>query len=145
MPNDTLPKIDFTTMLNGLESRSPFLDHKLAEYAFSIPYKYKVKGAVLKYILKCIGEKYLPSDIVHRKKQGFSVPLDRWFRKDLNSYVKDTLLSRNSFVSNFLRTSVVEKLLENHKSGTDYSNHIWVLLTLEKWGNNYVKFSNFKK
>ena len=136
MPDDTLPKIDFSTMAASIEARSPFLDHTLAEFAFSIPFNQRLYHNTNKYIIKRIAEKYLSSDIIYRKKQGFSVPLQSWFNNDLNEYINDTLLSRDSFISKYTNKKIVEKLIGDNKK-IDYSNHLWVLLTLEKWGRNY--------
>jgi asparagine synthase (glutamine-hydrolysing) len=138
MPDDTLPKIDFATMGNGLEARSPFLDHKLAEHALSIPYKLKLKEGQSKFIIKRIAEKYLPAEIIYRKKQGFSVPFKRWFKNELNEYLKGVLLDKNSFTTNYLNLKVVEKMISQHEKGKDYSNHLWVLLTLNKWGEKHA-------
>jgi asparagine synthase (glutamine-hydrolysing) len=139
MPDDTLPKVDFATMAFGIEARSPFLDHNLAEYAFSIPYKHRLKNNENKHITKTIAKKYLSSDLIYRKKQGFSVPLQKWFSGDLYSYLNDTLLSKNAFIGTYTKRSIVKKLIQDNKKGVDYSNHLWVLLTLEKWCTKWVK------
>ncbi len=142
MPDCTLPKIDFATMGASLEARSPFLDKNLAEIAFSISYDLKTKNGIKKYVTKKIAEKYLPHDIIYRKKQGFSVPFAKWFREDLHNYTNDLLLNKNSFVSNYLNIPIIERLLEDNKRGVDYSNHIWILLTLENWGQRYIYGKN---
>lgn len=136
MPDDTLPKVDFATMSASIEARSPFLDFKLAQFAFSIPFKQRLHHNTNKYIIKSMAEKYLSSDIIYRKKQGFSVPLQSWFNKELNAYIKDTLLSKNAFISAYTNKNYVEKLIKDNNK-IDYSNHLWVLLALEKWGKNF--------
>jgi asparagine synthase (glutamine-hydrolysing) len=138
MPDDTLPKVDFATMANSLEARSPFLDQDLAEFALTVPYSLKLQDGQLKYLLKKIAEKYLPHNLIYTKKRGFAVPFDRWFRTKLQGYLRETFLSPTSFISSYLNVPVVEKLIDDHRDGVDYSNHLWIMLTLELWGRRWI-------
>lgn len=139
MPYNILPKADFAALSNSLEARLPFIDNDLSDFALSLHSSVKVNNGISKAILKKIAEKYFPHDFIYQKKRSFSVPFDKWFRNDLYSYLNDTLLSKHSFISKYTDVTVVKKLIEDNKSGVDYSNHLWILLTLEKWGNKYFK------
>ncbi len=94
--DDLLPKVDRMAMAHGLEVRSPFLDRELAEFAFRLAPGARVRGLSLKRVLKAAMAELLPREILQRPKRGFGVPLDRWFRGDLASYVRHMLCSRES-------------------------------------------------
>lgn len=139
LPYDLLVKMDIATMANSLEGRSPYLDFGLVEFAATIPSDMKVKGTVKKYILKKALKGMLPRMILNKKKQGFSVPIEKWFRKDLKNITYDILLDKNSFVSDYLRTEAVKKLLDEHSSGLkNHKSRIWNLLCLELWHRIYI-------
>ncbi|MER3422142.1 MAG: asparagine synthase (glutamine-hydrolyzing), partial [Nitrospiraceae bacterium] len=96
LPDDLLVKLDRATMAHGLEARSPFLDHKLVEFAASLPIHLKVREGNGKYLLKSAMRGLLPDHILDRPKQGFGVPIDRWFRCECHAFLRDTLLSSRS-------------------------------------------------
>jgi len=124
LPDDIMVKVDRMSMLNSLEVRSPFLDHKVVEYVFNLPLEYKIKKYSTKYILKHIGMKYLPRNIVNRKKQGFMVPLDIWFKSSLKARFQDSVMSNKIF-----NTKHIENIYKNHLSGQeDNSVEMWLLL-----------------
>lgn len=134
MVNDILTKVDRASMLNSLEVRVPFLDHKFAELSFRIPSRLKLKGTDQKYILKKAMANELPGRILRNPKKGFAVPLTCWFKTDLSEYVNDTLLSPNTRLSAYLDQNCVRKIVEHsRKSNRDVSNRIWLLLFLEEW------------
>jgi len=124
LPDDILVKVDRMSMLNSLEVRCPLLDHKVVEYVFNLPLEYKIKKYSTKYILKKIGLRYLPPEIVFRKKQGFMVPLDIWFKSGLKSIFTDKVLCNNIY-----SRKSVEKIYNDHLSGKeDNSVKMWLLL-----------------
>ncbi len=124
LPDDILVKVDRMSMLNSLEVRCPLLDHKVVEYAFNLPLEYKIKKYSTKYILKKIGLRYLPPEIVFRKKQGFMVPLDIWFKSGLKSIFTDKVLHNKIY-----NRSSIEKINNDHLSGKeDNSAKMWLLL-----------------
>lgn len=92
LPEDLLVKVDIASMAHSLEARSPFLDHKLMEFAASLPAYLKLRGIETKYLLKHSLSDLLPREILRRRKMGFGVPLDVWFRKDLKEMTYDILL-----------------------------------------------------
>jgi asparagine synthase (glutamine-hydrolysing) len=130
--DDLLPKADRMSMAHGLEVRSPFLDLELLEHATALPPRLKVRGPVLKRVLKEAVRDLLPAETLGRRKRGFGIPLDRWFRDDLRGYVSDTLAAPDARVGHFVRAEAVRELLQEHWSGRRNLGHtLWTLLTLE--------------
>lgn len=134
MVDSILTKVDRASMLNSLEVRVPLLDHKFAELSFKIPWNLKFNQGNQKYIFKKAMTPYLPSSIFNHPKQGFSVPLEFWFKDDLKEYINDTLLSENSKLSRFLNKKYVTEIIHKNQKGTkDFSSRIWPLLFFEEW------------
>ena len=130
--DDLLPKVDRMSMAHGLEVRAPFLDRELAEFAFRVPPNAQLRGLSLKRLLRASVADLLPSEILHRSKRGFGIPLDRWFRSDLASYVRGMLSSRESRVRDHLNGVAVDALVRDHQQGSGNHGHaLWTLLTLE--------------
>jgi asparagine synthase (glutamine-hydrolysing) len=137
MQNDVLMKVDRMSMANSLEVRSPLLDHKVMEFMASVPASLKLKGDRCKHILKEAMKNQLPSTIIDRPKQGFSIPLAEWLRSGCRDYAADWLFAQNAFINIYLRRSCVQKLWASHQRGEDYSSELWTLLMLELWGTSY--------
>ena len=130
--DDLLPKADRMSMAHGLEVRSPFLDQELLEFAFLLPGSYKIRGWSMKRVLKEAVRDILPRDLLHRRKRGFGVPLDRWFRTELRSFAESMLTHKSSRVCEHLEPSSVRNLVSEHMSGFASHGHaLWTLLTLE--------------
>jgi asparagine synthase (glutamine-hydrolysing) len=130
--DDLLPKVDRMSMAHGLEVRAPFLDRELAELAFRLPPGMRARGLSLKRVLRDAVADLLPDEILKRPKRGFGVPLDRWFREDLASYVRSMLCSRDSRVRNHVAGSAVDALINSHQGQAgNHGDAIWTLLTLE--------------
>ena len=139
LPNDLLVKVDITSMANSLEVRSPFLDHKLMEFAAKLPAEYKLRGSTKKYILKkAIGD-LLPSENVHRRKMGFGVPVGKWFREELREFLKETLLSQSLLKREYFKPEVIKSMVKDHiNKRKDYSFQLWSLLMLELWHKRFI-------
>ncbi len=134
LPCDILTKVDRMSMACSIETRAPFLDHKLVELMAGLPSHLKIKGITTKYILKKWAKGKLPIEIIHRSKQGFAVPLARWIKNELKDFVYSVLFAKNSFCDRFFNLKYVEKLLENHIRGyEDNSHRIYSLLILNLW------------
>lgn len=132
--DDLLIKADRMSMSTSIELRVPFLDHRLVEYAASVPSHYKMRGRDPKYILKEVVKGRLPESIVRRKKMGFPAPLALMFRGELLGYARDTLLGGSPRISQYFRKEAVEQLLAEHGSGRcDNHREIWQLIVLEEW------------
>ncbi|MEJ7784247.1 MAG: asparagine synthase (glutamine-hydrolyzing) [Solirubrobacteraceae bacterium] len=130
--DDLLVKADRMSMAHGLEVRSPFLDTELLELALRLPPSTKVRGLSLKRVLKTAVADLLPPEILDRRKRGFGVPLDRWFREDLADYLHTTVGAPDARVREHLVGTAIDQLLAEHAAGTRNHGHaLWLLLTLE--------------
>jgi asparagine synthase (glutamine-hydrolysing) len=139
LPDDLMVKVDVASMAHGLETRSPLLDHVLLEWAARIPAEVKMKGGTAKALFKAAMAPYLPREILRRKKMGFGVPLERWFRHELRELAYDTLLDRRACARGIMRPDYVRRLLEEHTAGTrNHHNRLWALLMLELWFRAWI-------
>lgn len=142
LPNDFFMKADKMSSAFGLEQRTPFVDHELVEFAFSIPLKYKLKIWNEKYILKKSFEGVLPSEIIKRKKHGFNVPIDYWFKgilgEKLRYYLrkKDHKLYNKAFVIDLLNR--LKSSGKNYKLNFILSQKLWSVLIFEMWYERYI-------
>ncbi|MEO5913713.1 MAG: asparagine synthase (glutamine-hydrolyzing) [Luteolibacter sp.] len=140
LADNLLERGDRMSMAASIENRPPFLDHELVELAFRIDSSMKIKGTSGKWLIKEIARKHLPQNIVDRKKVGFKVPLDEWFRGGLKDYVHDLLLGPDSFVSSYFDRRVIESLLVNHTRGRRNEElRLWTLMGLEVWHRAFFK------
>jgi len=137
--NDLLVKMDIASMANSLETRSPMLDHKVMEFAASLPTNLKIRNFSLKYILKRMLKDTVPNKILNRPKRGFSIPADKWFRGPLKGYLIDTVLSKKAISRNYFRQNVLRQVIDDHVSAKDnYGQHLWGLLVLELWHRRFI-------
>jgi asparagine synthase (glutamine-hydrolysing) len=139
LPDDLMVKVDIASMAVALEGRSPFLDHEMLELTTKIPFHLKIKGLNnKKYILKKSLEGILPHELMYRPKMGFGVPIEAWFRNELKDYTKNKLLSGKLINHNLFKQEAIQDILERHVStNINFSPHIWALLTLELWFEEY--------
>ena len=136
LPNDLLVKVDIASMANSLEARSPFLDHKVIEFAASLPENLKLRGLTTKYLLKRVLGKLLPTENLKRPKMGFGVPVGHWFRGPLEGFLRETVLSDKAARRGLFRPEVVRRYVDEHTAGrADYAHQLWTLLMLELWFN----------
>ncbi len=139
LPNDLLVKVDIASMANSLEARSPLLDHKVIEFAASLPEAIKIRGTETKYLLKKVASRLVPREVLYRKKMGFGVPLTHWFRGHLKGYLRDTLLSEKCLKRGLVKPEIVTRLVHEHTSGErDHVAQLWTLLMLELWFRQMV-------
>jgi asparagine synthase (glutamine-hydrolysing) len=139
LPDDLLARGDKTSMAASIEARVPLLDHKVVEFAASLPSHLKIRNMTRKYLLKKLAERLLPNEIVHRKKQGFPIPISVWFRSEAREFVCD-LLSPNTLRRRGLFDIVyVQKLLREHMSGrADRGAQLWALASIELWQRRFI-------
>lgn len=134
LPGALLPKVDRTSMSVGLEARSPFLDHKVMEFAARLTPHTKFPDSALKGLLKQTLEPLLPREVLHRRKAGFAIPMAAWLRGPLRGMVKDTLLDRTARERGLFRPEYVQRLVRDHLSGhMDHKRQLWALLNFELW------------
>ena len=136
--NDYLVKVDRASMRCSLEVRSPFLDHKLAELAFSIPPELKFQQGQSKYLLKKLAQRWLDPNIFTRPKRGFSIPLHQWLRQKMRPFVESLLYNGQLSQRGLFQADQVDKLWKLHLSGEDHTHSIWALCCLEIWLNKFA-------
>ena len=130
--------MDRVSMANSLEVRVPFLDHNFVEFCFSILPNLKLNRFNKKFIFKRAMLKYLPKEIVNRKKQDLSSPIKNLFRNEFKDYLIETLLDSNIVREDLIKFDYLNKLINQHVRGyNDHSRRLWSFLTLELW---YKKF-----
>ena len=136
---DILVKVDRMSMANSLEVRAPILDHRVVEYAASIPSSLKLNKKEKKYILKKSFAPLLPPDILYRKKMGFSVPLAYWLRNELKSTAEEKLFHSDNGLSNYFKPTEIKNIwLEHQQQIKDHSATLWSLLMFEFWWQKYI-------
>ncbi len=138
LPNDLLVKVDIASMANSLEARSPFLDHKLMEFAASLPAGYKLRGLTKKYILKKALKGLLPEGNIKRQKMGFGIPVGAWFRGDLKNFLIDTVLSKSAIGRGYFDEAFLKEMVDQHiGKKKDFTFQLWALLMLELWHKKF--------
>lgn len=138
LADNLLERGDRMSMAASIENRPPFLDHELVELAFRVSSAMKVRGKSGKWIVKEIARRHLPATIVDRKKVGFRVPLDEWFRGGLRDFLNDMLVGPDSFVASFLDRRMISRLLEDHeKRRRNEELRLWNLMGLEVWWRTF--------
>ena len=140
LPSDLLVKMDITSMAHSLEVRSPLLDTELVEFVASLPSRYKLRGFTMKRLLKRAVAGRLPAANLRRPKQGFAVPISRWLRYDLRSFLSDHLRPSRVAQEGLLRQSAIDRLVASHVSGeANHAHQLWVLLMLELWYRTFLR------
>jgi asparagine synthase (glutamine-hydrolysing) len=138
LPCDLLVKADKITMANSLELRVPFLDHKVLEFAASLPAEHKIGDNQSKRVLKAALAKALPQEILTRKKAGFPVPYNGWLRSEFSDRVSDILLSERALGRGYFQRGQVQQLLKSHKQNGNFPKEVFSLLVLELWHKAFV-------
>jgi asparagine synthase (glutamine-hydrolysing) len=140
LADDLLVKVDRASMAHSLETRVPFLDPVVAEFAMALPDRHKVRGFTQKRLLRDAVRPLLPDEVRKAKKQGFSIPLAAWIRGPLRPLVRDYLSADTLRRQGFLEPAVVEGLVERHEAGqADLGRQIWNLLVFTLWYERYVE------
>jgi len=139
LPDDCLFKVDRMSMAHGLEVRVPFLDKELVEFSAAIPFEYKIRGLTSKYILKKAFSPYLPKKIFKQRKQGFTIPVSSWIRKDLQGLVRNVLLSPSLEKRDIFNKKALRYMLDEHQSGRqELGYRIWSIFVFEIWARLYL-------
>lgn len=139
LPNDLLVKVDIASMANSLEARSPFLDHKVIEFAASLPENLKMRRFETKSLLKKVAARLVPREVIYRRKMGFGVPIGNWFRGEMKDFVRGVLLSERSLRRGIVKSEMLEKYVGEHtRAERDHAAQIWTLLMLELWFQRFI-------
>ena len=135
LPDDILTKIDRAAMAVSLETRAPFLDHRVVEFAVRMPLALKARDGVGKWVLRQILYRHIPRSLVDRPKMGFCVPLDAWLRGPLKEWAGDLIGSRQSEAAFFLDRTALTRMLDEHTRGVrDWHQALWAALMFLAWG-----------
>ncbi|WP_419784033.1 asparagine synthase (glutamine-hydrolyzing) [Maridesulfovibrio sp.] len=129
-----LVKVDIASMAHSLEVRSPLLDNELFDYMATLPPELKLKGGESKYLLKKLAERYLPEEILYRRKQGFSMPVAKWTSGDSADFTRDAISQATPFLQQFFDMKALNNRIEEHVSGRKkHKNFVWNILNLSLW------------
>lgn len=138
LPEDVLMKADKISMAHSLELRVPFLDHKLVEFAYTIPSDLKYKGNSEKYILKQAFKNSLPAFVLKRKKNGFPVPISSLLNSEYKDFARDILLSSRTMNRGYFNRSYIEGYFTGKHKGNHTGRQIWMLVVFEIWHRLYI-------
>jgi asparagine synthase (glutamine-hydrolysing) len=133
LPDDILVKVDIASMAHALEVRAPLLDQTLVEWMAGLPGTLKLRGLRGKRLLRRAAEGLVPKSILTRKKRGFALPVDGWFRGALRPMARDLLDSAGGRAQGFVDRAAVRRLLDEQDRGVDHGERLWNLLVLELW------------
>jgi len=139
MPGDLVVKVEVAAAANRLIARAPLLDHKIIEFAASLPTKYKLQGKKGKMLLRDTFAEYIPPEILKRRKTGFGAPIGTWFREELKGYIREQLLDSKLSNRGYFRRDAIERLINEHASGLfNHGYPLWNLLMLELWHREFI-------
>src|SRR5262249_21114337 len=132
-------KQDQMSMAASVESRVPFLDHKLVEFTSSLPERLKLRGWTTKYVLRQSMKGFLPDQILERPKMGFPVPIGAWVRGVYTSVLDEYVLSDRAAQRDLFDAQFVRALVQQHQQGqADHSERLWALVNLEMWLRRFI-------
>jgi asparagine synthase (glutamine-hydrolysing) len=134
MPDDVLVKVDRAAMAASLETRAPFLDHRVAELAWALPASMKIHHGQGKHILRQVLYKYVPQHLIDRPKMGFGIPLDKWLREDLRDWADALLSPARLTQEGFFNVAMIRNAWQEHISGCgNHGCRLWSVLMFQAW------------
>jgi asparagine synthase (glutamine-hydrolysing) len=136
--HELLMKQDQMSMAASVESRVPFLDHKLVEFTSGLPERLKLRGWTTKYVLRKAMKGLLPEAILSRPKMGFPVPIGKWFRGPYRSIINEYVLSERALSRGIFQEDLVRSLVNRHDAGEDHSERLWALMNFEMWQRQFI-------
>ncbi len=136
--HELLMKQDQMSMAASIESRVPFLDHKLVEYTARMPTKMKLRGRTTKWILREAMNGILPDEILTRSKMGFPVPVGNWFRNEFKYIVEENVLSERALNRGIFNADFIKQIVAEHNAGANHDERIWFLVNFEMWQRRFI-------
>jgi len=136
--HELLMKQDQMSMAASIESRVPFLDHKLVEFSAALPERMKLRGGTTKYILRESMKGVLPEAILSRPKMGFPVPVGSWFRGAFRNVIDEYVLGERALSRRIFEPAFVKSLVQRHQQGEDHSERLWALVNFEIWQRQFL-------
>ena len=137
LPDDILAKVDRASMGASLESRAPFLDHKVVELAWKIPLEMKIRNGQGKWILRKLLYNYVPKELLDRPKTGFGVPIEKWLKTSLRGWAESLIGESQLLSDGFFNPNIVRKMWDEHLNGTRNRQHVmWNILMFQSWLEN---------
>jgi asparagine synthase (glutamine-hydrolysing) len=134
LPDDIMTKVDRAAMNASLETRAPFLDHRVVTFAASLPMNFKLQGRAGKRVLRNLLYRYVPSDLIDRPKAGFAMPIAEWLRGPLRDWAETLLDEKRLDIDGVFQASPVRRAWEEHLEGTrSWAYQLWDVLMFQAW------------
>ncbi len=140
LPDDILTKVDRATMSVSIEGREPLLDHRIAEFMAQVPFEYKYRNGISKYLLRKVLERYIPKELIDRPKMGFGIPIFEWFQHDFKKLFDDYMNEEQLNKHLFLNTHLVQSWLAKYHAGEPINiNKLWLILVFQIWYRKWMR------
>ncbi len=134
LPDDILVKVDRASMAASLETRAPFLDHRLIEFSLALPSHLKINGGITKRVLRRLLYRHIPKTLIDRPKMGFAIPIDRWLRGELREWAENLISERKLKDQGLFHSEPIRKKWKEHMSGArDWQHYLWDVIMVQAW------------